>query len=566
MLSLPKPILDSYTCTTGVPVTIFAPSGNSEQISPPRASTRKVEWYEGEGQPQVSPGRSMPSASRVWDEPGQACVDFSAPFAPPRSVTPPPMIHSGKRGRSERAAITRAFERDRGGDEDFEYIRAPSCRRGERCVPASAEAFDRLGHRLVPDVRRPLVFDDVGQPITWGWDGDSEPTHPDEGEASETDPGAAYFVPVQSVREALDAGTHACDALILEALKACTADGNLGADTTGVRAWKSFCKRHGRAWARPVDPRAPAWVLLQEELWIMRFVAELVEQRPIQPSSARNYFGQASGWHQREYGLPFAGGLDLRRLKEMVRGLRRLRDEPDAPIRRGVAPQQLQQGMDAAFPKGSAENANIRAALSTALQGLLRAREMCSEEGKGHRPDMDLARGDIATLTSDRFGFFMRPAKKMRQGKGKTVPIVIGAGGTFVDAHAEVCEMLRLDPTPAGQEATTPMFRRPDGSPFTTAYVRELVRIVMAACGEDPSQFGAHSLRIGGATALLAAGADPIHIKTMGRWSSDCWRLYVRACFEQTLVWTRKAGSQIVNDVAGLERGAQVVGVGDDED
>ena len=59
------------------------------------------------------------------------------------------------------------------------------------------------------------------------------------------------------------------------------------------------------------------------------------------------------------------------------------------------------------------------------------------------------------------------------------------------------------------------------------------------------------SLRIGGATALLAAGADPIHIKTMGRWSSDCWRLYVRACFEQTVQWTRRLGSQQVHDVQG---------------
>ena len=50
--------------------------------------------------------------------------------------------------------------------------------------------------------------------------------------------------------------------------------------------------------------------------------------------------------------------------------------------------------------------------------------------------------------------------------------------------------------------------------------------------GDDPSEFGAHSLRIGGATALFAAGADPTVIRTMGRRSSDCYRLYVRACFE----------------------------------
>ena len=40
-------------------------------------------------------------------------------------------------------------------------------------------------------------------------------------------------------------------------------------------------------------------------------------------------------------------------------------------------------------------------------------------------------------------------------------------------------------------------------------------------------------------------------IRTMGRWSSDCYRLYVRACFETTLKWSRLAGSTKVSDLAG---------------
>ena len=44
----------------------------------------------------------------------------------------------------------------------------------------------------------------------------------------------------------------------------------------------------------------------------------------------------------------------------------------------------------------------------------------------------------------------------------------------------------------------------------------------------------------------------------MGRWSSDCWRLYVRACFEQTMQWTRRLGSQQVHDLSGeYEEAAQ---------
>ena len=104
-----------------------------------------------------------------------------------------------------------------------------------------------------------------------------------------------------------------------------------------------------------------------------------------------------------------------------------------------------------------------------------------------------------------------------------------------MDAHAELAELLKLDPVAQGAAASTPMFRRPDGSAFSVSELRDIVKALMRAVGEDPDEFGAHSLRIGGATALYAAGADPIHIKPMGRWSSDCWRIYVRACFKQTL-------------------------------
>ena len=73
----------------------------------------------------------------------------------------------------------------------------------------------------------------------------------------------------------------------------------------------------------------------------------------------------------------------------------------------------------------------------------------------------------------------------------------------------------------------------------------------MRAVGEKEGDFSSHSLRIGGATAHFTAGANETVIRTMGRWSSDIYRLYVRACFEQCCEWTRKAGSTEVSDLSG---------------
>ena len=57
----------------------------------------------------------------------------------------------------------------------------------------------------------------------------------------------------------------------------------------------------------------------------------------------------------------------------------------------------------------------------------------------------------------------------------------------------------------------------------------------MAAAGRDPDKYGAHSLRIGGATAALAAGVPPSLIRLMGRWSSDIYEIYCRISMQSAM-------------------------------
>ena len=54
-------------------------------------------------------------------------------------------------------------------------------------------------------------------------------------------------------------------------------------------------------------------------------------------------------------------------------------------------------------------------------------------------------------------------------------------------------------------------------------------------CGRDPALYGAHSLRIGAATAALASGVPPQLIRLMGRWSSDVYELYCRMSLQSAL-------------------------------
>ena len=112
--------------------------------------------------------------------------------------------------------------------------------------------------------------------------------------------------------------------------------------------------------------------------------------------------------------------------------------------------------------------------------------------------------------------------------------------------------LLSVDATPPSDALKTPLFRDPyTGKALTYDTIMACTRRLMEAIGENKHQFGTHSYRIGGATALFSAGANETVIRTMGRWSSDIHRLYVRACFEDCCEWTRRAGSTQVSDLSG---------------
>jgi hypothetical protein len=394
-----------------------------------------------------------------------------------------------------------------------------------------AEEPDSTGW-IETGMRRLIISDETGTVVDWPWE---------TGPTSRCTGGKRR--------------RHRLDDVIGRGLFHAYVKGGMGESSPGVKRWKAFCASQGTTPHRPIDPNAPLRVKLEEEWFMMRFIASLIEDHALASSSAATYLGQVQGWHAKAHGVKLAAGMQLCRLPAMVNGIRRLKGEARRGVRRGIAPQMLKLAIDACLSRlDDPVHANLRAALTLALQGLLRGAEFATD-GKRWDARRDLSRADVAVLTEEKLVVMMRPCKNMQSLVGKTVPLVIGAGGGYVDAVAEMRNLLRVDPTPPGAEASTPLFRHfgADGTPapLSTQHVRDWTRMLMASIDQDPSQFGTHSYRVGGATALFAAGADPLVIRTMGRWSSDCYRLYVRACFASTLSWSQRCGSQLVSDVAG---------------
>ena len=82
--------------------------------------------------------------------------------------------------------------------------------------------------------------------------------------------------------------------------------------------------------------------------------------------------------------------------------------------------------------------------------------------------------------------------------------------------------------------------------------MRDTVKALMGGIGLDPRHFGAHSLRIGGASAGLAAGMSRAALQAAGRWASDIYALYARASREAVMCMGTVIGSTPFHD---LERG-----------
>ena len=85
-----------------------------------------------------------------------------------------------------------------------------------------------------------------------------------------------------------------------------------------------------------------------------------------------------------------------------------------------------------------------------------------------------------------------------------------------------------------GSEAHLPLFRWSSGAQVRREQVQKFLEAAAQANGLPPGRFRSHSLRIGGASALLHATGQFDLVKRFGRWSSDAVHTYLHDSAEQS--------------------------------
>ena len=73
-----------------------------------------------------------------------------------------------------------------------------------------------------------------------------------------------------------------------------------------------------------------------------------------------------------------------------------------------------------------------------------------------------------------------------------------------------------------------PLFRFRSGEALTRQRLVMALRKVLARAGLKPEEYAGHSFRIGAATTAAVCGISVDTIKTLGRWKSQAYQLYVR--------------------------------------
>jgi len=73
-----------------------------------------------------------------------------------------------------------------------------------------------------------------------------------------------------------------------------------------------------------------------------------------------------------------------------------------------------------------------------------------------------------------------------------------------------------------------PLFIFKDGRPLTRERFVTAVREALATAGVDTSKYCDHSFQIGAATTVAEQGVQDSVIRTIGRWESSAYLLYIR--------------------------------------
>ncbi len=229
-----------------------------------------------------------------------------------------------------------------------------------------------------------------------------------------------------------------------------------------------------------------------------------------------------------------------KRLYLLLRGIKRSQGKKfKKPLRSPITPDMLNQLKFNLFHsyRSCHDKLMLWSAMLSAFFGFLRISEFTSTRAKSFEVETTLCLSDITTLEGNSFGLQLKASKTDPFRTGVQVRLA-GNDSPLCPTHA-LRSYLQYR---GGNEG--PLFIFENGHYLTRQSFTRVIQELLPGI----KNISTHSFRIGAATTAAALGFPRWLIKSLGRWESDCFRLYIRVPMDTI----KKVSSSITQQTGSL--------------
>ena len=284
--------------------------------------------------------------------------------------------------------------------------------------------------------------------------------------------------------------------------------------SSGEKRFVEFCHLFKRI---PVQQCLPATESLLSE-----FAVYLA--RTIKYSSIKNYLAAVRHYHICQgFQLNFQ---KMKHLQLVLRGIKRSQGD-QIRIRLPITIHHLQLfHMLLSIPATqNYDSLMLWAAMTLAFFGFLRLGELtCNSK---FNPDIHLTADNVS------FSFNQSMHKPISMTilikESKTDLFRVGQTITIGASSSTLCPVLAMKQYLSRRKLLSgPLFIHDSGKPLTEQTITNETRSLLTKLGFNAALYAGHSYRIGAATTAASAKLPSWLIKTLGRWSSDCYERYIK--------------------------------------
>ncbi|XP_073800756.1 uncharacterized protein [Danio rerio] len=281
-----------------------------------------------------------------------------------------------------------------------------------------------------------------------------------------------------------------------------------------LTAWSSFKNFHCL-----YKTHFPDFSLLS----ITSFIAHLHLTKNLQASSIRSYLSGIQFFHKLIHGSP-SEAISNFQTSLLIKGIQK--SHPSSPDTRQPITLNILSKCIHTLRKGyiSIHTARTLDAMFTlAFFGFLRCSELTITSN--FNPTIHPTLSDLTLLDEETLSFFIKQSKTDQLRRGHPIYIFDIPSPTqpFQTLKAYMHYRRAQEPN-----RSAPLFTDDANRPVTRFWFQFHLKEILRISGFPPEPFSSHSFRIGAATTAAHNGLSQQQIQTLGRWSSNAYKSYIR--------------------------------------